>query len=60
MGACGGMGWIISPDGQILATTSCDAPFATIDIDLGASTAARASYPRYVFADRSALPTRPQ
>ena len=48
-GACGGMGWIISPDGQILATTSCDVPFVTMDIDLDASTAARATYPRYVF-----------
>ena len=43
------MGWIISPDGQILATTSCDVPFVTMDIDLDASTAARATYPRYVF-----------
>jgi N-carbamoylputrescine amidase len=48
-GACGGIGWIIDPDGRILATTSCDAPFVTLDIDLDASTAARASYPRYVF-----------
>jgi predicted amidohydrolase len=48
-GACGGIGWIIDPDGQILAKTSCDVPFVTIDIDLDASTAARASYPRYVF-----------
>jgi len=48
-GACGGMGWIISPDGQILSTTSCDVPFVTMDIDLDASTAARATYPRYVF-----------
>jgi N-carbamoylputrescine amidase len=48
-GACGGIGWIISPDGQILATTSCDAPFVTIDIDLDASTKARTTYPRYVF-----------
>ena len=48
-GACGGIGWIISPDGQILATTSCDARFVTLDIDLDASTNARATYPRYVF-----------
>jgi N-carbamoylputrescine amidase len=48
-GACGGVGWIISPDGQIRATTTSDAPFATIDIDLTISTAARASYPRYIF-----------
>jgi N-carbamoylputrescine amidase len=48
-GACGGIGWIIDPDGHVLATTSCDAPFVTRDIDLAASTAARTSYPRYVF-----------
>jgi len=48
-GACGGVGWIIDPDGRLLATTSRDAPFVTLDVDLGASTAARASYPRYVF-----------
>ena len=48
-GACGGVGWIIDPDGQVLATTSRDAPFVTLDIDLTASTAARATYPRYVF-----------
>jgi len=48
-GACGGIGWIIDPDGRILASTSRDAPFVTMDIDLATSTAARASYPRYVF-----------
>jgi len=48
-GACGGVGWIIDPDGQILATTSRDTPLVTLDIDLAASTAARATYPRYVF-----------
>jgi N-carbamoylputrescine amidase len=48
-GACGGAGWIISPDGEILATTTRDVPFVTIDIDLNVPVAARASYPRYVF-----------
>ena len=48
-GACGGVGWIISPDGEILATTTRDAPFVTIDIDLTVTSAARESYPRYVF-----------
>jgi N-carbamoylputrescine amidase len=48
-GACGGVGWIISPDGKILASTSPEAPFVTMDIDLAASTAARDGYPRYVF-----------
>lgn len=49
-GACGGVGWIISPDGEILASTSSEAPFATIDIDLAASAAARVGYPRSVFS----------
>ncbi|HSB53060.1 MAG TPA: carbon-nitrogen hydrolase family protein, partial [Gemmatimonadales bacterium] len=55
-GACGGMGWIISPQGQILAATSPEAPYATMDIDLGASTAARAGYPRYVFRGEGERP----
>jgi N-carbamoylputrescine amidase len=48
-GACGGAGWIISPDGYVLATTTPQAPFATIDIDPADATQASASYPRYVF-----------
>jgi predicted amidohydrolase len=49
-GACGGVGWIISPGGEILASTSPKAPFATIDIDLAASAAARVGYPCSVFS----------
>jgi len=49
-GACGGVGWIIDPEGRILATTSAEAPFATVDIDLAACAAARRAYPRYVFS----------
>lgn len=52
-GACGGVGWIINPDGEILATTSAEAPFATVTIDLAAQIAAREQYPRYVFAGNS-------
>jgi len=52
-GTCGGGSWIISPDGEILATTTCDVPFVTLDIDLNAPIAARASYPRYVFGEPS-------
>lgn len=48
-GAYGGAGWIISPDGEVLATTAAAAPFATVDIDLTAATADRDGYPRYVF-----------
>ncbi len=47
-GPFGGMGWVIDPDGQVLALTSEDAPFATVDIDLQAAEHAKATYPRYV------------
>jgi N-carbamoylputrescine amidase len=50
-GACGGVGWIISPDGRILATTTPESPVATIDIDLAASDATRRGYPCNVFSD---------
>ncbi len=49
-GACGGVGWIVDPSGTILARTTRDTPFATIDIDLSASAAARDNYPGYVFS----------
>ena len=49
-GACGGVGWIIDPHGNILARTGSDAPFATVDIDLSVSAAARNDYPGYVFS----------
>jgi Predicted amidohydrolase len=48
-GACGGMGWIVSPDGEILAVTTPKSPFVTIDIDLTMSARARRRYPCYVF-----------
>jgi predicted amidohydrolase len=50
-GACGGVGWIISPGGRIMATTSPDEPFASVDLDLGDSAAAQAGYPCSVFSD---------
>ena len=49
-GGCGGVGWIISPQGDVLARTAADAPFATIDIDLALTVAAREGYPCNVFA----------
>jgi N-carbamoylputrescine amidase len=52
-GGYGGVAWIISPAGRILASTSRDAPFATLDIDLSASAAAQAGYPCYVFGGGS-------
>ncbi|MFT7775539.1 carbon-nitrogen hydrolase family protein [Roseateles sp.] len=49
-GRCGGVGWLIDPDGRELVRTSAHEPFVTVKIDLSACTAARARYPRYVFA----------
>lgn len=53
-GACGGGGWIIDPEGKVLAVTSPMEPFATRDLDLTAAARAKESYPRYVFADSAA------
>lgn len=39
----GGIGWILAPDGQTLAVTSSDAPFATAAVDL---TAVKSTRPR--------------
>lgn len=50
-GSCGGVGWIIDPEGQVVARTSARVPVVTADIDLQACQAARLRYPRYVFAD---------
>jgi N-carbamoylputrescine amidase len=44
----GGQGWIIDPDGAVLALTSESEPFVTVDIDLQAAAAARETYPRNV------------
>ena len=53
-GACGGIGWIIDPAGQILAVTSPRKPFATCDVDLTKAAKAKDTYPRYVFGARPA------
>ena len=50
-GACGGVGWIISPEGRVLATTSPAAPAVTVDVDLAAPAAARLGYPCAVLRD---------
>lgn len=44
----GGQGWVIDPDGNVLATTSRAAPLATVPIDLTAAETAKHTYPRYV------------
>ena len=47
----GGQGWIVDPDGDVLAVTSRDQPFVTAEIDLERAEAAKWTYPRYVAAD---------
>ncbi len=44
----GGAGWIIDPDGTVLATTSAAQPIVTRDIDLSVAREAKNTYPRYV------------
>ncbi len=44
----GGFGWIIDPDGMVLATTSEKEPFITVEIDLEKAELAKGTYPRYV------------
>lgn len=45
----GGQGWIVSPDGELLAITSREQPIASADLDLTAAERAKTTYPRYVF-----------
>ncbi|OFW66527.1 MAG: hypothetical protein A2Z12_01890 [Actinobacteria bacterium RBG_16_68_21] len=44
----GGLGWVVDPDGDVLATTSEDSPFVTVEVDLADAAAAKSTYPRYV------------
>jgi len=53
MGASGGMGWIIDPEGGVLAITSAAEPFATRDLELRKAAEAKHTYPRYVFASET-------
>ena len=44
--AFAGRSWCVSPDGEILAETSADAPFLTVEIDLAEADRAKHTYPR--------------
>ena len=44
----GGIGWIISPEGEILHSTNANRPFITMELDLSISREAKKTYPRYV------------
>jgi N-carbamoylputrescine amidase len=50
-GSCGGIGWIIDPEGNELARTSASCRAITVDIVLAESERAQSRYPRYVFAE---------
>lgn len=52
-GLYGGQGWIIDPDGAVLALTSAAEPAVSATIDLAAVERARRTYPRYALADAS-------
>jgi N-carbamoylputrescine amidase len=43
-----GTGWVIDPDGKVLALTSDDEPFVTVEVDVEAADTAKTTYPRYV------------
>lgn len=44
----GGGGWVVDPDGGLLAATSAAEPFVTVEADLNAADGAKGSYPRNV------------
>lgn len=44
----GGLGWAIDPEGGVVATTSHEQPWVTVEIDLAAADEAKKNYPRYV------------
>lgn len=43
-----GVGWVIDPDGVVVAETNAAAPAVTVDLDLSAARRAKETYPRYV------------
>lgn len=44
----GGQGWAVNPDGEVLAITTGEQPFVTVDVDLARADGAKETYPRYV------------
>lgn len=44
----GGRGWIVDPEGEVLATTCPERPVVSVEVDLDVATAAKRTYPRYV------------
>jgi N-carbamoylputrescine amidase len=44
----GGLGWAIDPEGDVVATTSSERPWVTVELDVDEAAAAKSRYPRYV------------
>lgn len=44
----GGVGWVIAPDGDVVALTNDATRFRTVEIDLDLAERAKQTYPRYV------------
>lgn len=44
----GGLGWIVDPNGEVLATTSESEPFVTVEVDAFDADRAKVTYPRYI------------
>ena len=55
-GAFGGCGWIIDPDGEVLARTTEDEPFATVALDLRCADWAKRRYPRNLVGPAACAP----
>lgn len=45
----GGEGWVVDPDGTMIARTSRSQPFVTVDVDLDVAERAKETYPRPAF-----------
>lgn len=44
----GGKGWIISPDGELIDSTTSDRPIVVADIDIDVANEAKKTYPRNI------------
>jgi N-carbamoylputrescine amidase len=47
-GEPGSLGWIVDPEGEVLAVTPPDRPFVTVPVDRAVAETAKETYPRYV------------
>ncbi|WP_457548430.1 carbon-nitrogen hydrolase family protein [Archaeoglobus sp.] len=47
-GSFGGRGWVVSPEGDVIAVTSRDEPFVTVNINLKEAELAKQTYPRNI------------